>query len=106
MPAASSQQLLSKLSKGEAIGVIALIGSDLYLRDACRAKLIAAYVPEGARDWGVSRFSLTDAPLDGVLQQCESLPMLTPRQVIFVEDLDALTRLSEDNLERALNDLE
>lgn len=106
MPASSSQQFLQKLSKGEAIPAIALIGTDLYLRDACRAKLIEAYVPEGARDWGVSRFSLADATLDRVLQQCESLPMLTPRQVVFVEDLDALMRLSDTNLDRALEALE
>lgn len=106
MPAASSQQLLQKLSKGETIGAIALIGSDLYLRDACRAKLIETYVAEGARDWGVARFSLAEVRLDRVLQQCESLPMLTPRQVVFVEELDALMGLGDANLERALEDLE
>lgn len=105
MPASSHEQLLTRLAKGKPVAAVFLLGEDLYLREMCRAKLIEAYVPEAARQWGVVRFSLGETKLDRVLQQAETLPMLTPRQVIFVEDLDALDDLGDDARERAVERL-
>ncbi|MGH9814506.1 MAG: DNA polymerase III subunit delta [Candidatus Acidiferrales bacterium] len=105
MPASSHEQLLTRLAKGKLVATVLLLGEDLYLREMCRAKLIEAYVPEEGRQWGVSRFSLGDVELDRVLQQAETLPMLTPQQVIFVEGLDALDDLGDDARETAVERL-
>ncbi|HEX2715033.1 MAG TPA: hypothetical protein VHM88_22830, partial [Candidatus Acidoferrales bacterium] len=68
MPAPhSTERFLEGLAKGKAIPGILLLGDDAYLRDLCRAKLTEAYVPESAREWGVSRFSAAEDSLDRVL---------------------------------------
>lgn len=106
MPAASAEELMAKLAKGQPVAGVVLLGTDLYLRDVCRKKLVDAFVTEGSRAWAVTRLSLEDTSLNHALQQAQTLPMLSPRQVIFVSDLDALARLGEDNRELAEKDLE
>jgi len=92
MAGQTPDQLLERLAKGRPIAALFLLGGDAYLRDLCRAKLIEAYIPEGMHDWAVSRFSLREAPLDRVLQQAETRPMMAPQQVIFVDGLEVLVR--------------
>lgn len=96
MPAVTAEQLLLKIQKGQAVPAILLLGSDLYLRDMCRAKLIEACVPEASRAWAVVRLSLEDVSLSQALQQAQTMPMLTPRQVILLSDLDAFSRLGDE----------
>ncbi len=91
----SPERFLEGLAKGKAAPGILLLGEDTYLRDLCRAKLIEAYVPESAREWGVSRFSAAQDSLDRVLNQAQTLPLLAPRQVIFLEEVQAWERLEE-----------
>jgi DNA polymerase-3 subunit delta len=88
------------------VAAIALIGEERYLRERCRQGLVEAYVPEGARQWGVSRFSLAEVKLDRVLQQAETLPMLSPCQVVFVEDVEALEELGDKAREAVVEHLE
>ena len=105
MPVATANELLGKLGKGQPVAAILLIGSDLYLRDRCKAKLIEAYVAEASRQWAVTRFSLEDTSLSHALQQAQTLPMLSPRQVIFVSGLETLARLGDerrDEIEKEL----
>ena len=99
MPGVSAQQLLALLAKGKPVPGILLLGSEAYLRELCRRKIIDAYVAEGVRDWGVTRFSAEDDELSAILGQAQTLPMLAPQQVIFVSDVDAWERLGEDSRE-------
>jgi len=105
MPASSHEQFLARLGKGKPVPAVALVGEELYLRELCRQKLVEAFVPEGARQWGVSRFSLASVKLDHILQQAETLPMLSPCQVVFVEDVDALDELGDEAREVAVKHL-
>jgi DNA polymerase-3 subunit delta len=105
MAARTPDELLERLAKGKPVPGVLLLGEDAYLRDLCRAKLIEAYVPEGARDWGVTRFAAADDPLDRSLAQAQTLPMLVPRQVVFVEEVEALERLGEEAREAAIERL-
>src|SRR5579862_3061506 len=57
MPSISAEELLVRLKKGKPVPALLLLGEEAYLRDACRAQLIDAYVPEAARTWAVSRYS-------------------------------------------------
>src|SRR5262249_39704217 len=98
-------KFLERLAKGKAVASILLLGEDAYLRDLCRAKLIRAYVPEGGRAWGLARFSAAEDALDRALTQAQTLPMLVPRQVVFVEQVEALEHLAEGAREAAVERL-
>lgn len=93
MPQTTPQDLLDRLSKGKPISAVFLLGADLYLRDICRDSLIERFVQEGTRDWAIARYPADE--LDAALGHAQSLPMLCPRQVVFVDELDALERLGE-----------
>lgn len=101
----SPEKFLERISRGMPMAGVLLLGDDLYLRDLCRGKLVEAYVSEEARDWGVARFSAADDSLDRVLGQAQTLPMLVPRQVIFIEDVEALEALGEETGKEALERL-
>jgi DNA polymerase III subunit delta len=105
MAALSPHELLARLAKGKAIPGILLVGGDSYLRDLCRAKLIDAYVPEGARDWGIRKFSADDDDVSAILGQAQTMPMLAPQQVIFVSDVEAWERLGDDSRDSLVKEL-
>jgi DNA polymerase-3 subunit delta len=97
MPSLSPHELLARLAKGKPIPGILLVGADSYLRDLCRAKLIDSYVTEGTRDWGVRKFSAGDEDVSAILGQAQTIPMLAPRQVIFVSEVESWERLGDDS---------
>ncbi len=105
MPAISVEKFLERLARGKPEQGILLLGSDVYLRDLCRARLIEVCVPEEARDWGVSRFSAADDPLDRALGQAQTMPMLAPCQVVFLEEVEALEKLGDEARDAAVERL-
>ncbi len=105
MSAVSPEQLLERLARHKPIAAILLLGEDLYLRDSCREKLVEAYVEEGARAWAVSRFSLGEVKLDRIVQQAQTLPMLSPTQVVFASDVEELENLGDEAREEAVERL-
>jgi DNA polymerase III subunit delta len=105
MPAASPQQLLARLAKGKPLPAILLEGSDGYLRDMCRKKLVEAYVAEGARDWGVRKFSAREDDVAAILGQARTMPMLAPLQVLFAADAEAWDKLGDDSRDALVKEL-
>jgi len=99
MAAIDVQGFLPRIAKGETIPAILLLGSDSYLRGMCRSKLIEAYLPEGTREWALARFVAGHATWDEVYERAQTLPMLSPRQLIFVEDAELWQELDEDSIE-------
>ena len=97
MASVSPHELLARLAKGKPIPGILLVGTDTYLRDLCRTKLVDAYVAEGTRDWGVRKFSADDDDISAILGQAQTMPMLAPQQVIFVSEVEAWERLGDDS---------
>jgi DNA polymerase-3 subunit delta len=97
MASLSPHELLARLAKGKPIPAILLVGSDSYLRQFCRSKLVEAYVAEGTRDWGVHKFSAGEDDISAILGQAQTMPMLAPRQVIFVSEVQAWERLGDDS---------
>ena len=95
MPAASPEKLLEKLSHGKPVAAIVLQGTDSYLREMCRNRIIDAYVPEGMRDWAVGRMSARESGWDEIVQRAQTLPMLAPVQVILVQDAESVERLGD-----------
>jgi DNA polymerase-3 subunit delta len=97
MASLSPHELLARLAKGKPIPAILLVGSDSYLRQLCRNKLVDAYVAEGTRDWGVRKFSAGEDDISAILGQAQTMPMLAPRQVIFVSEVQDWERLGDDS---------
>jgi DNA polymerase-3 subunit delta len=102
MPQASAQDFLDRLAKGKTVPAVLLLGPDLYLRDLCRDAILERFVGEGTRDWAISRYSAGEGGLHAALGQAQTLPMLAPRQVVFVEEFDALEQLGDAAREEAL----
>jgi DNA polymerase-3 subunit delta len=100
-----TEQLKEKLAKGKPAPVMLLLGDEPYLRDACRAELMEAYVPEGARTWAVSRYSAERGETQTALEQAQTLPMLAKQQVVFLEDAEAIEKLGEKAREEAVERL-
>jgi DNA polymerase-3 subunit delta len=105
MPAGSPERLIESLRKGTPPAAVLLLGSDSYLRELCRTKIIDASVPEGARDWAVARLSARDAGWDEILNRASTLPMLAPRQVILVDGAESVERLGEESRDEILKAL-
>ena len=106
MASTSAEKLLEQLARGKPIGAVLLLGTDHYLREMCRNRIIDTCVPEAARDWAVARLSARDAGWDEILQRAETLPMLAPRQVIVVEDVESVEKLGEKSREEIIEALE
>jgi len=101
----SSQELLARLEKGKPIPAILLLGEEVYLRDTCREQLIARFVPEAARTWAVSRYSAERGETAAALDQAQTMAMLSPQQVVFLEDVGAIEKLGEKNRDEAVAQL-
>jgi len=95
MARVSAEEFREKLEKGKALPAILLLGDEAYLRDSCRAALIEKFVPEAARTWAVSRFSADRGEAQAALDQCQTLPMLASKQLVFLEETEAIEKLGE-----------
>jgi len=91
----SPDRFLQQIAQGKPVPAIVLHGTDSYLLEMCRKKIVAAYVPESLRDWALTRMSAREAGWEEVVGRARMLPMLAECQVIFVEDTEAVERMSE-----------
>ena len=106
MPRISQHELLARLKKGKAIPAILLLGDEPYLRDACRTQLVEAFVAEAARTWAVSRYSADRGETQDALDQAQTMAMLSPQQVVFLESVEQIEKLGEKNRDAAIEQLE
>jgi DNA polymerase-3 subunit delta len=102
----SPDELVARLGKGKPVPALLLLGEETFLRDACRAALLDAYVSEAARAWAVSRYSAGRGETASALEQAQTLPMLSPQQVVFLEEAQAIEELAEKKREEAVRQLE
>jgi DNA polymerase III subunit delta len=105
MPQVSTEELLERLERGKAIPALLLLGEEPYLRDECRKRLIEKFVAEAARTWAVSRYSAGRGETQAALDQAQTMAMLSPQQVVFLEDAEAIEKLGEKNREEAVAQL-
>ena len=92
-----------KRSRPSAAAAYLIVGEDSFLRTQYRESIIAANVPEEGRAFAVARFSLEQASLAAALVQAETRPMLSPRQVLILSDVEALKEEQLPDLERYLH---
>jgi DNA polymerase III subunit delta len=105
MARASAEELVQRLEKGKPVPAILLLGEEPYLRDSCRAMLIERFVPEAARTWAVSRYSADRGETQAALDQAQTMAMLSPVQVVFLEEAEAIETLGEKNRDAAVEQL-
>jgi DNA polymerase III subunit delta len=105
MSRVSAQELVGRLEKGKVIPAILLLGEEPYLRDACRAAVIERFVAEASRTWAVSRYSAQRGETQAAIDQAQTMAMLSPQQVVFLEDVEALEKLGEKNRDEAVAQL-
>jgi len=98
--------LLARLEKGRPVPAILLLGEETYLRDTCRAQLIERFVPPAARAWAVSRFSADRNEVQAAMDQAQTLPMLSPLQLVFLEDTEIIDDLGDKKREEAVKQIE
>ena len=101
----SANELLLRVEQGKPIPAILLLGEEPYLRDSCRALLIERYVPDAARPWAVSRYSADRGETQAALEQAQTMAMLSPVQVVFLEDAEAIESLGENSRDDAVERL-
>lgn len=101
MPQATVENLLQRIEKGQAVPAIALIGSDPYLLDKCRNAIIGKFIAEGARDWAVTKISAGGGGLHELLERAQITPMLSPRQVLILQDTELLERGGDEAQEQS-----
>ena len=106
MPRVRAEELLARLKKGAPVPALLLLGDEPYLRDACRTELIQTYVAEASRTWAVSRYSAERGETQGALEQAQTMPMLSPHQVVFLEDAETIEELPEKKRDAAVEQLE
>jgi DNA polymerase-3 subunit delta len=102
----SNGELLARIEKGKLVPAILLLGDEAYLRDSCRAALIEHFVPEAARAWAVSRYSAERGETQAAIDQAQTLPMLSPRQVVFLEEAESIEAMGEAKRDEAVKLLE
>jgi DNA polymerase III subunit delta len=105
MAQVSQEELLARLESGKKIPAMLLLGDEPYLRDECRKQLIERFVPEAARTWAVSRYSAGRGETQAALDQAQTMAMLSPQQVVFLEDAEAIEKLGEKNREETVAQL-
>ena len=105
MPQTSPEKFVQQLAKGKPVPAIVLLGTDSYLREMCRKRIIEAYVPVEVRDWAVTRISAREAGWDEIVSRAQMLPMMAPQQVILVEDAASVERLGEKARDAAVKTL-
>jgi DNA polymerase-3 subunit delta len=101
----SPEELLARLERGKAIPAVLLLGEEPYLRDACRKQFIERFVPEAARTWAVSRYSAGRGETQAAVDQAQTMAMLSPQQVVFLEDAEAIEKLGEKNRDETVAQL-
>jgi DNA polymerase-3 subunit delta len=102
----SATDLLARIQKGKPVPAILLLGDEPYLRDTCRAGLIEHYVPEAARAWAVSRYSADRGDTQAAVDQAQTLPMLAPQQVVFLEEAESIEAMGEAKRDDAVKFLD
>jgi DNA polymerase III subunit delta len=102
----SPEELLARLEKGKTIPAILLLGEEPYLRDSYREQLIERFVPEASRTWAVSRYSAGRGETQAAMDQAQTMAMLSPQQVVFLEEAEAIEKLGEKNREDAVASLD
>ena len=100
MHQATMEDFMQSIAKGKVSAAVLLLGTDPYLRDRCRKALVEKFVPEAARDWAVNKISAAGGGWEEMIERAQTVPMLSPYQIIFLDGMESLERLGEESGEK------
>lgn len=98
----TTEQLAARVAQRKPIPVIALIGTDAYLRDLSRKSIVEAFTDPASREWNLSQISVREAGWDDVFDRAQTLPMMSKCQVVIVDDVHSIERLGEESRDRVV----
>jgi len=101
----SQEELLGRLEKGKLIPAVLTARRRNVSPRQVREQLIEKFVPEAARTWAVSRYSSDRGETQAALDQAQTMAMLSPQQVVFLEDAETMENLGEKNRDEAVAQL-
>ena len=95
------EELRNQLKKGEIAPLYLFFGAEKYLRDLA-AKTVAEFALKNAplREFNEMEFSLNDTEFQHAIASAEQLPMMSPRRVVKIRDINKLKETDEDSLTR------
>ncbi|HEX4948758.1 MAG TPA: DNA polymerase III subunit delta [Blastocatellia bacterium] len=93
----SQTEFARKLQSGKFAPMYLLEGSENFLREQARRKLIDAVVDEALRDFNVSEISVAKGNLDEALAIARQYPMMSERRAVVITGFEAIN--DEDQLE-------
>jgi DNA polymerase III subunit delta len=102
MPAIAPEKIVERLAGGKPVAAIVLLGTDSYLREMCRSKIVDACVPAEVRDWAITRCSARESGWPEIIGRAETMPMMAPRQVVIVSEAESVEKLGEKARDEAL----
>ncbi len=107
MAVISAEQVVARLKQGKPAPAILLLGADcVTCREAARERDRGdrwSILLRGTGPW--QRFSAGDDELTRSLGQAQTVPMLAPRQVVMLTDLEAVEQQGEVKREAAIEEL-
>jgi DNA polymerase III delta subunit len=106
MPYITSEKLAAQLQKEKPLSALLMLGDEPYIRDTWRTQIVDKLIPAGTRDWAVGRYSADRGETQNALEQAQTLPMLSSRQVVFLQDVEKIEKLGEKNREAAIEQLD
>lgn len=85
------RNIIKEIDKGSPRAVYVCYGPEKFRMQEFIAYLLKACVEPGHQDLAISRYDLSETPLDAVLDDAETMPFLVPRKVILASGAGFLT---------------
>ncbi len=87
---AAAERFLGEVKNGRLRPGYVFVGDEAFLYERCRRALIAAYVPEGLRDFCLSDIDLAETSIFEALDRAQTPSLMAPSQLFFVRGMKTL----------------
>ena len=84
------REIFKDLKRGEPATVYYLHGEDSYMLDTAVDAVIEAALPEGRNEFNFQKFRGSDATAEAIRSAADTLPFMTRRRVVLVQDLQTM----------------
>lgn len=81
-----ARQAFRDIQQGKIAPLYVCYGTESYLMNEFTERLVEKLTEPEHRDMAVIRFDTGETPLDGIIEEAETLPFLVPSKIIFVRD--------------------
>lgn len=98
------REIFSDLKKGELAPIYYLHGEDGFMLETAVTAVVDAALPQGANDFNFQKFRGNDAAADAIRSAAETLPFMTPRRVVLVQDIQRMPAGDLDSLREYFDD--